>query len=158
MNKIEEYFLAPCTLKGARRIVSDPLSDPQRNWAEVGVLWDEVLTKSDLSPTNTLRFGLMETNADGTISYFASVMDRPELPDGFDSFVFEGGYYLFAEHVGGCETLNRSVEWFYSEYLPSAPYDLRSGPRLQLLDARFSQDGPESVLSFGLPVTRKQSS
>jgi len=154
MLKIEEYFLAPCTLRGERRLLVSPTVAPQQAWNELAALWRDVLTRSGLDAATTLRFGVMGEATDGTMSYAATVVDRPGLPETFSTITFEGGYYLFAEHVGGPETLNDSARWFYDTYLPSAPYEERHGPRLQLLDARFSESNPSSVLSFGCPVSR----
>ena len=154
MLKIEEYFLTPCTLRGERRAVASPMTSPQDAWEQIGDLWRAVLTRGDLDAATTLRFGVMQSTADGALSYADMVIDRPGLPETFSTMEFGGGYHLFAEHVGGPDTLNASVLWFYTTYLPSAPYKVRSGPLLQLLDSRFSEDDPTSVLSFGSPVSR----
>jgi len=154
MVKIEEYSLSRTTLRGRRERLRNPVSDPVGVWQQVADLWDQVIALTAIDPTTSLRYGVLLTDGFGGVEYFAGVPDAPHLDTSLDELPFDGGLYLFGEHVGGAQTLKDSAHWFYESYLPTAPYDLREGPMVHLLDARF-RDGDEAcVLSFGSPVER----
>lgn len=67
--------------------------------------------------------------------------ELPDLPEGFETFDFEGGAYVVHIHEGSMVNIGDSVKTFYTELLPQSEHKLRDGPHLEL----YHHDGdPES--------------
>jgi len=106
-------------------------------------------------PRDHWSLGIISASPEpGRMRYVACVRERESgtAPHGVVHVDFAGGTFIGCEHVGSLETIAKTTEWFYAEYLATCGLEIVEGPHVEIYDERFNPSDPTSVVTIAAPV------
>lgn len=133
------------------------------NKVVIPALWHQFVNRVDEIPQRRgqASYGLVEelppgkrTGAKGELYYVACVAAASDAPPpaGMITRSIPAGRYAVFTHRGKLDTLARTMDHIYGQWLPQSGIQLRKGPHIEVYDARFNPDSDDSEFDICLPV------
>ncbi len=94
---------------------------------------------------------------DSSFIYMAAkvVSSTEDIPEGMVARTIPSCDYAVFEHHGSLDTLGKSYDQIFREWLPTSEYDFANQDDFEVYDERFEYGKPESVMEIWIPVKKK---
>lgn len=80
------------------------------------------------------------------------VEDLANIPDGMQAFSLPPGEYAVFVHVGGPAKASETMQYIFTEWLPSSGYFLDNRPHFEVLGEKYSNSDPNSEEEMWIPI------
>ncbi len=94
---------------------------------------------------------------DTPFTYLAGKAVTPDadIPSGMTCrFIPEADYAVF-EHHGALDTLQKTYDRIFREWLPTSGYDYADQDDFEVYDQRFNYGEPDSIMEIWIPIRKK---
>ena len=103
-----------------------------------------------------LHFHEFDLNRNFTKWALIEINNFDNIPDGFETFILEGGEYAVFDYKGSSND-NSIFQYIYSQWLPNSEYELDDRPHFEILGKKYKNNDPESEEEIWIPIKRKDS-
>lgn len=101
-------------------------------------------------------YGVLQPTAENTdlLEYYAAfeVTRTGELPEGMEHIEIPATTYARFSHRGYPKTLDKTVDYVYSNWLLRSGMKHTFGPDIEIYGERYRPDSEESVIHYAIPV------
>lgn len=94
---------------------------------------------------------------DSSFTYMAGwiVTLADDIPEGMSAHTLPACDYAVFEHKGALDTLQKTYDYIFREWLPASEYEMAIQDDFEWYDERFKYGAPESVMEIWIPVKKK---
>ncbi len=83
------------------------------------------------------------------------VMSETDCPEGMEVRTVPACDYAVFEHKGALDTLQKTYDYIFREWLPASEYEFVNQDDFEIYDERFAFGKPESIMEIWIPVKKK---
>lgn len=160
VSRIPEFKTLPTQhVVGLATQFEDGVQGKNTMAALVPALWDRFLPRRQ-EVENAIEgtcFGIVEA-VHGRLEYVAAVLvaNVPgEVPEGMVRRTLKSGPHALFTHRGGTATLDHTVDYIYGSWLMQSGQRHGYGPDIEIYDARWRGQTPDSEMSYAVPLSRE---
>ena len=84
------------------------------------------------------------------------VENHNNIPNGFLKFDLEAGLYAVFVHKGPPSSFAKTMQYIFSEWLPTSGYKFDDRPYFELLGAKYKNNDPNSEEEIWIPIQKNQ--
>jgi AraC family transcriptional regulator len=90
-------------------------------------------------------------------TYLAGMLIKSEadIPEGMTARTVPACDYAVFEHKGALDTLQKTYDYIFREWLPGSEYEFINQDDFEIYDERFKFGQPESIMEIWIPVKKK---
>jgi len=94
---------------------------------------------------------------DTPYTYMAGMQVKSEAdcPEGMEVRTVPACDYAVFEHKGALDTLQKTYDYIFREWLPGSEYEFVNQDDFEIYDDRFKYGQPESIMEIWIPVKKK---
>jgi len=94
---------------------------------------------------------------DSPFTYMAGwiVTQVGDIPEGMTSRTVPACDYAVFEHKGALDTLQKTYDYIYREWLPASEFEMAQHDDFEWYDERFKYGQPDSIFEIWIPIKKK---
>lgn len=161
LNKESE--MEPEIIESRELLVVGKIYEGTNENQEISELWDkEIIPRLDeiKRVDNMVTYGVCDFDSslpNGGFRYLggAEVASPADCPPGMQLWRVPAGKYAVFKHIGALETLSKTYDAIYNNWMPKSAYKRANRPDLEVYNEEFHDFSPDSVLYLWVPIEEK---